>query len=112
MGNEVHTDVYSGGPENCQALELAMWLLGGLLDYLTYCACLAISELLSLQIWPVKLASQSMVGLDRESMTERVVDHISNHILYFLVTFLYIGNTHLHLIDMSLVNDVIMGREA
>lgn len=85
-----------------------MWLLRGLVGYLTYSACLALYVTIFLHIWPVEMASQSMGDLGGGFMAKGVVDLIQNLACDFVVASWCNGNTQADLILLSVVDDVRM----
>ena len=91
-----------------QGFEVAICLVGRLIDYLTYGACLAVCERIFLHIWPVEMARQSMVGLEVGSMDKGGMDIIQNVMIDFIVVFLYIGNRQQHMILLHVVDDAIV----
>ena len=99
-----------GGLCNCEGLEIAIWLLGGVLDYLAYSVCLAVCECCVLHIWPVQMASQSMIGLVGGSMAQVGVDRGQNLIFDLVVAFLCVGNAEPDLMLLYIVDDAIVHR--
>ena len=98
----------TGGLGNGQGLEVAIWLLCGLLDDLAYWACFTVCERSSLPIWPVKMASQSMVGLVGGYMDKGGVNPVRNLILDVGVAFSPVGDTQQDLMLVGVGNDVIV----
>ena len=92
-----------------QRHEVTIWLLGVLLAYLGYRACLAVYERIFFHIGAIEVTSEHVVGLDRGSMAKGGVDPVQNHILDLVVVFFCISDIQPDLMLLSEVDDAIIG---
>ena len=112
VGKEVYTDLCHGGLGNWQVLQVNIWLLAGLLDYLAGRACLAVCEDIFLHIGPIGMTSQGVVDLRGGYMAKGGVYLIPNLIFDVGVPFLCVGNAELHLMLLGVVQGAIVGSGA
>ena len=104
-GKKVHANMGSGGLRNWEGLETATCLLSGLLDYLVYWTCLALCERIFLHIWPVEIASESMIGLRGASMVQGDEYLGQNLIFNCIVAFLCVGNAETDLMLVGIIDE-------
>lgn len=78
---EVDVDLCSEDFRTVQRREVATWLRGGLLHYLSYRTCRAVCDRICSHIWPVDMASPSVAGLVGGSMVKGAVNVVQNLIL-------------------------------